>query len=629
MKRRLILIVLFFSLMIAIGASLVKAQEEISLRITGTDISGFPTVRVNLITADFQSAPLADLSGLSLRENSIPIGDLQFSDVTAGVNVTFVLDTNPTFADVDDDSGLSRQEKVRDSIIRYASQFMAEGDQVSIIVQDENGSNGRFLIEDATIPGEVIANIENYAPDTLNPTPLQEMMLLALAHAADNHSDGRFQAILLFTDGGGLSRQLTYSTLVEQAQAITLPVYTAIIGARADPNEIENASLLFEPTQATYVHMPDSVGTDPIYSIWQRQRTQVQITYQSLQSRSGRYPITVNLGTARAVTEINLTISPPEITFDLEETLIRRVGDEPDSPLTSLEPARYPIPILVDWPDGLQHQLGSISLLVDGQPQPVPASPELDANGMLILNWDISTLDEGSYDLLVQVIDTFGSSATSETFSMAIEVQRPLPPTPTAVPTSTPEPVAPLITAESSAEKDWSLLILAVVALVTALLLLLRRRRRRKATVEKLGGEITADRAPNALPSEPVVGVAQIAFLEGLENEPGYGIQVRIDGDNVAIGRDHNNVQIVLSDDSVAPLHARIKRRDGHYWLYDEGSANGTFRNYERLGLTPQMLEDQDTIHFGRMGLRFHLRRKDDDPLALQDKKESDESFFD
>ena len=64
---------------------------------------------------------------------------------------------------------------------------------------------------------------------------------------------------------------------------------------------------------------------------------------------------------------------------------------------------------------------------------------------------------------------------------------------------------------------------------------------------------------------------------------------------------------LVLDNKSVGRLHARIRWRDGRYWLYDEGSASGTTLNFERLGLAPHPLQDGDQIQMGRLRLRFWL----------------------
>jgi predicted component of type VI protein secretion system len=77
---------------------------------------------------------------------------------------------------------------------------------------------------------------------------------------------------------------------------------------------------------------------------------------------------------------------------------------------------------------------------------------------------------------------------------------------------------------------------------------------------------------------------------------------------NVTIGRDPAVVDIALDDATISRLHARIhgSAYDG-YWLHDEGSAGGTYLNFERLGLAPRRLEHGDVIQFGRAMFRFVL----------------------
>ena len=71
------------------------------------------------------------------------------------------------------------------------------------------------------------------------------------------------------------------------------------------------------------------------------------------------------------------------------------------------------------------------------------------------------------------------------------------------------------------------------------------------------------------------------------------------------MGRDPELVDVVFSHRSVSRLHARIKQSEGRFWLYDEGSATGTYLNYVRVGLMPQPLQDRDEVHVGQVHLRF------------------------
>ena len=150
---------------------------------------------------------------------------------------------------------------------------------------------------------------------------------------------------------------------------------------------------------------------------------------------------------------------------------------------------------------------------------------------------------------------------------------------------------------------DW-LLVLVGLGLFGLLLLLIRWWQQRPAKVTlrppREKSEITAR-------EDEAVGPL-VASLHLVEDAPGNATDIVLDGDNLAIGRDHEVAQIVFGDDSVARLHARIRQRNGRYYLYDEGSANGTFLNHNRLGLSPRQLQDGDEIRLGRLLLRFHLR---------------------
>ena len=82
--------------------------------------------------------------------------------------------------------------------------------------------------------------------------------------------------------------------------------------------------------------------------------------------------------------------------------------------------------------------------------------------------------------------------------------------------------------------------------------------------------------------------------------------------------RDPKLAQIVFKDKSVSRLHARIMESNGEFRLYDEGSASGTYHNYERVGLTPQTLKDNDELHLGRVHLRFRVSTTGQDNDATQ-----------
>ena len=564
-----------------------------------------------MLSADGRGAPLpeTELSRLTLRENGVPIADAAIQFVPVGVDIIFVLDGDTSLNIIDEGRSETRLQTVQASLERYASRFMNPSglDRISLLVPDATNEAGQFLLQDATAPDELANAIQNYAPTLPETAPINAMLLQAIDHAAAIKEDGRYQAILLLSEARRLSQFLDYPTLVAEAQAIELPIFTAILGAQASFDEVDAAAALYQPTRATFVHVPRPEEADSLFLVWQRQGNQAQIRYQSLLRESGRFPITVNIGTLSAMTELVLEIVPPQIEFALPTTAVQRQGSTPDAPLIELEPTVLEIPVQLAWPDNLPREVTAVSLFVDGQLQPQLTVPPPNENGQIILNWQVGSVDTGAYRLRAALTDVLGYTVETETVVMTVTAVRPDPPTSTPAPTATPSPVEQIVAVTSRITRDDWLLILVGLGLLGLLLLLIRWwRRRATLTTSRRPRRQTAESETDLEP----VDESLIATLQLVEDAPGNRTAIVLDADNMAVGRDHEVAQIVFGDSSVARLHARIRKRNGRYWLYDEGSANGTFLNHNRLGLSPRQLQDGDEIRLGRLLLRFHLRQK-------------------
>jgi len=593
-------------LLLTVTAVVAQSPPPAVIRITAVDDSQFPQVSLSVITIVPPGGPITDSTSLSLRENGIPIA-YDTASTPVGVDVTFVVDANGTMLDVDDDSGQTRWQKVQATIGRFAADFMDPTglDRVSIVLPEETGENGRFLIENETDPAAVMAAIENVPPLLVSPTPLNEMLERAISQAAGQMDDGRYQAILLLTDAGQIHVQLPFDALVQQAQAINLPLFVGILGARADADELFRANRLAEPTLAAALHLPQPDAADPIFDIWGQQRSQLQLQYESLQRQNGQYTISVNQGEVRDLTTWELILEPPEVTIAPPESAVQREGSAPDTLLADLQPQSLPLPVVISWPDGKPRSLLALSWTVNGWPQPAPETLAPDAEGQILLEWDLRTAVSGDYEIVVQVADEFGLTAQSDPVTISVAEERPLPPTatplPTAVPTST--PAAPAIPGADLLLTPWfaAVLVLGLVAVGWW------GWRRRARTTAAAGQEELP--VPDSVAAEPPPEPEQvIAVLEPFLGDVGVAGLIVLTRDSTSIGRDTAVADLVLADASVARLHARILRQGDAYWLYDEGSAAGTFHNYGRVGLAPQRLEDGDQIGLGRVQLHFHLR---------------------
>jgi hypothetical protein len=129
--------------------------------------------------------------------------------------------------------------------------------------------------------------------------------------------------------------------------------------------------------------------------------------------------------------------------------------------------------------------------------------------------------------------------------------------------------------------------------------------------------------APQGAAPAYAVSSASLALMEGaharlvIERGRSAGKQFPLNDDESQIGRWDADGGIfpdvdLDADDPEAKVsrrHARIMRRDEHYYIEDLGSTNGTFINRGRRLLPGdrQPLRDGDEIIVGKTFLRFHI----------------------
>jgi hypothetical protein len=219
------------------------------------------------------------------------------------------------------------------------------------------------------------------------------------------------------------------------------------------------------------------------------------------------------------------------------------------------------------------------------------------------LDWDISRLEEGSVELTIQVMDELGYQGISKPVVVNITIDRPLLPTP--IPTAEPQEPVPQVSPISWLR--WDLLAGVALVLFLVLIALLWRKRRASVKDEPEDNDLRNGAGIEDPGKGSSDGMVLVAALESFSDGQRESIPIR--GDNVTVGSQAQNAQIVLEDASVGRLHARIRRQDHEYWLFDEGGSEGTYLNYKRLGLAPQKVSDGDIIQFGRVSYRFRLRQ--------------------
>lgn len=604
-RRGLLLLALAILLVIGTPAA---AQGDIDLRITGIDLSAFPQVRARVLATDRQSAPLAVDVGFVLREDGVPIPDTLQAGVPVGVDLAFLIDANPELMQSDaGDSSATRRDIVVAGIGRYAAGSMSPTglDRVSVIVPNETGDDAAFLLRDGRQPGELSRMMDAYAPTPAGLAPLDRLLATAIDDLAAKGGDGRFRAILLYTDGGRAVARLDAQPIAEAARAAGVPIFVAILGREASPEEIAAVSRLSGPTRGQVIHMPEPPAADPFYALFRAAGQQTEITYRSVLRENGDHRLSVTLGNTTTEAPFSLDLRAPLLRLEAPAAAINRVGTAPDTPLALLQPAAQPLTAIVSWPDGQPRALGEFTFLVNGSPVVLAAAAAPDAAGQIPILWDISALDAGDYSLEVRGRDELGYETRSEPLTVSISTSRPVP-TPAPTPTAAPPVVPPV---EQLLSGDLPIILGGLLGLLALGLAGVAWSRRRKAKLARRRAALNAP-VPDERPRNRLETL--IPYLERLDAAGRLIERTRIDGDGLTIGRDPQHATLVIDDPGVAGLHARIRRNaDDSYWLYDEGSSSGTFLNYERLGLAPREMRQGDAVTIGRVPFRFALELPD------------------
>jgi pSer/pThr/pTyr-binding forkhead associated (FHA) protein len=117
--------------------------------------------------------------------------------------------------------------------------------------------------------------------------------------------------------------------------------------------------------------------------------------------------------------------------------------------------------------------------------------------------------------------------------------------------------------------------------------------------------------APKPAP-EPASARKPLATLEVINEGPMKGTKFEIHTPLTNVGRGPHN-DIALQDESVSDSHAKILKRDGSWWLVDQGSTNGSYIGGRRVQGEQQIIGAPD-IRFGSIKLMFRST-----PVAAED----------
>lgn len=602
------------------------AQSGPTVNLSAPDTSRFPTISAYL---DVHDADGVFVKGLQPEQVSVleedellPVEKIE--ELRPGVQVVVAINPGPAFA-IRNFQGVSRFDIIKQSLASWAKGRLGTStDDWSLLI------TGGASVSHTSDPARFLEALESDQVDDRTAQPSLDTLARAAALASDPlPRPGMSRVILLVTSSveGEIDQALKDALDQARQQDIVIHVWmVASPGALTTQSAQKLMSLAGGTGGQVFTFSGDEALPDP-EGYLEAVRSIYRFEYQSRVGLSGEHQfavqVQVNGETALSNNQtFQIDLLPPEPAFISPPIVIeRRIAgaDENnqspallggDNPADSLSPKEITLQVVFDFPDGRKRELTHSALIVDGAVVAENSAPPFD---QFTWNLDAYTRD-GTHQIQVQASDALGLTGATIDVPVQITVER--------------------LEADPWFVLRQNLFLIIAILLVFAggllfLILVLGGRLRPVAqraahrwrkvdpiahsvleTVEAHARGLPGWAARRVHPEPPTIPNAP-AFLhwETEDDRAVKGPPIPIHSDETLLGGDPSRATLVLHDDCIEGLHARLTHKpDGSFYLADMGSISGTWVNFSPISGEEVRLQNGDLVHFGRIGFRFTIR---------------------
>ena len=611
-KLSSILVLVFVGLSLVVSA--VSGQTIAYAEISQPDLSAFPKVITYLDAFDADGLFLDGLrqNEITILENGQPKQPTKLAALNTPLNFTLAINSSPSLS-IRDATGNSRYTKVINHLEEWVDQLPAENrDGMSLVW---NGG----VVASQMGAGAWKQKLTEFDPQLSKSTSSLAALSFALDVAQNTPTSvGVKKAILLVSGHLTNADSAGLADLVSRANQAKVRVFVLAVDApdyytTPGIQELFNLALNTGGQYQTYSGEEKIVYPEkwfaPLRSVY-------ELTYETDLRQAGDVAFSVQvdhngLSLVSQLEHFKLALQPPQVS--LLSPPVEIVRDNPSNrfDLASFYPKDVRISVLIEYPDGKFRTIRRSTLFVDGEKAAENLSEPFTA-----FTWNVDVYQVDDYhSLQVEVEDVYGMSSKSTVVPVKLVVVEPAGGT-----------IGRIL------GNNWVVVILAVIAIAGVLLRKVWLRRKSQPKPDAA----TEYPMEHPKPAKPQQGLTQPRHepitisrreeprkvLPWLSKQTGpiqaHLLPIREDGSPtggsiislkdgmVKIGSDPKMATFLITDRSVARLHARILLNDaGEYVLYDERSLTGTWVNYTMVYEEGKVLNPDDIVNFGNACYRF------------------------
>ena len=612
-------IVLLFCFIFLLGSiSSIEAQSSLTLSLEALELDQFPKITLFMNAYDSQGKfiPGMNLDNFQVFEDGIERTINETLELEPGLHTIVAINLGATLSNRQNSAVPTRYEETVYAIASWLNNIESNAtNQYSLT------SNEGVLVDNAQEKDSFTNILQNYKPNLYNFEPNLNALTAALEIAAKPSLISQSKQAILYITPLPLDDDLNdLLSLQSQAQNSGVPINIWLVAPDTAANSpaLQYLNQLAVGTGGKFLFYTEGSETPNPEEYVGRLRNTYRLRYTSTVSQSGDHSVRVvtqygNLSAETPEIQFSISLGSPVATMiNLPEVINREYVENSDIGGKSLQPIVTTLQAIITFPDGYERQLKASRLYVDGEVITENTEAPFDYFGWNLEEYQYS----GGHLVAVEIEDILGFRYISTPKTILVNVASLYPGWLTGI-------------LKFINQGGWIPLI--IVALGSSTYVGFRLRRQILQSRANESGLFTEDGTPDPM-MQSVPGLDGIFdenfYSQGaardIEHDPmdsaprlisiveknpaGIIKEIVIAENEVIVGSDESQANLVLELPDISPVHTSLKKNArGSVTIADLGSETGTWVNYAPVSSAGVILYNGDLVQIGKLSFRYRI----------------------